>query len=176
MGLPLSTPTNSPAAGLYSSPVLITLVCATAGASIGYTVDGTTPTESGQVPTGTTILYTGPFVVSSTTNVQFFAFKSGSSDTAVVAANYAVAPNVLQTHLTTLTQILGTANPFLKTEQTDVTTALNNVRKGTATTADLELMQSLIEQQVEQFSYSGPYQAGQLTALKSALAAIRSQL
>ena len=44
IGTPAATPTFSPAPGTYSAAQSVTLLDATAGASIYYTTNGTTPT------------------------------------------------------------------------------------------------------------------------------------
>lgn len=53
----VATPTFSKAAGTYSTPQTVAISCATAGATIHYTTDGRTPTESDPViPSGGTVL------------------------------------------------------------------------------------------------------------------------
>jgi len=42
----VATPVFSPAAGTYGAVQNVTITCATAGAAIHYTIDGTTPTAS----------------------------------------------------------------------------------------------------------------------------------
>jgi uncharacterized protein (DUF1800 family) len=84
---PLSTvaaPTFSPAPGTYTSAQTVTLTSATTGASIRYTTDGTTPSETA----GT--LYTAGFSLGSSATVKAIAFKSGSADSAVVSATYTI--------------------------------------------------------------------------------------
>ena len=56
-------PAFSPAAGTYTSAQTVTLSTTTSGASIRYTTDGSTPTETA----GT--LYSAPITVSSTTTI-----------------------------------------------------------------------------------------------------------
>lgn len=48
----------------------VTITCATEGAKIAYTLDGTDPTTDNNGPTGTTILYEGPFTISGQTTVK----------------------------------------------------------------------------------------------------------
>ena len=82
----VATPTFSPAAGTYSTTQTVTISTATSGASIRYTTDGSTPTETA----GT--LYTGAITVSSTTTVKALAYKSGYSDSSVASATYTILP------------------------------------------------------------------------------------
>jgi hypothetical protein len=82
----VADPTYSPAAGNFSSPMSVTIASSTAGASIRYTTDGTTPTSS----TGT--LYAGPVAISATTSFRAIAYKSGMTDSAVTSATYTFVP------------------------------------------------------------------------------------
>ena len=80
----VSAPTFSPAAGTYTSAQSVTLSTTTAGASIRYTTDGSTPTSA----TGT--LYSGPVSVAASLTVKAIAYKSGSTDSAVTSAAYTI--------------------------------------------------------------------------------------
>lgn len=79
----VATPTFTPAAGLYISAQTVTLACATEGATIYYTTDGTEPTTSSTV-------YAEPFTVSMTTTVKAFAAKEGMNNSAVATAEYTI--------------------------------------------------------------------------------------
>ncbi len=79
----VATPTFTPAAGLYISAQTVTLACATEGATIYYTTDGTEPTTSSSV-------YAEPFTVSMTTTVKAFAAKEGMNNSAVATAEYTI--------------------------------------------------------------------------------------
>jgi O-glycosyl hydrolase len=79
-----ATPTFTPAAGAYTSAQAISIADTTTGASIYYTLDGTTPTAS-------SIKYTSPFVVSATTTVSAIAIASGLSNSAVASALYTIS-------------------------------------------------------------------------------------
>lgn len=72
------TPTIALPVGCYGSPQTVALSDLTPGASIRYTLDGSSPTESlGTLYTGPT--GTGPFSVSATAILKVIAYKSGST-------------------------------------------------------------------------------------------------
>ena len=77
----VETPVISPNSGFVYDPVQVSITCATEGASIYYTTDGTEPTEN-------STLYTTPFTVSSTTTVKAKAFKTGYTASNVASATY----------------------------------------------------------------------------------------
>jgi uncharacterized repeat protein (TIGR03803 family) len=83
-----ATPTFSPAPGTYSSTQTVTISDATAGATIYYTTNGTTPTSS-STP------YTGPITVSSTDTIEAIATASGYSTSAVATATYTITSSTL---------------------------------------------------------------------------------
>jgi len=93
---PCTAPTFTPAAGTYGSAQNVTISTTTGGASIRYTTDGTTPTET----TGT--LYTGPVTISSSCTLKAMAYATGYSDSSVTSGAYtisgvlAVAPVTVQ--------------------------------------------------------------------------------
>jgi hypothetical protein len=63
------------------------LSCATSGATIRYTTDGSDPTA-------TSTQYSAPFTLSSSATVKAKAFKSGSTDSGVASATFAVSTGV----------------------------------------------------------------------------------
>jgi kynurenine formamidase len=79
-----ATPTFSPAPGSYSSAPTVSISSATSGASIRYTTDGSTPTET----TGT--LYSGAITLSATTTLKAIAFESGFTDSALASGTYTI--------------------------------------------------------------------------------------
>jgi len=80
-----AAPTFSPPGGSYSGGESVAISSTTSGASINYTVNGTTPTETN----GT--LYTGPIAINSNTTLQAIAFANGISDSAVSSTTYTIA-------------------------------------------------------------------------------------
>ena len=80
-GQTAQSPTFSPAAGLYTDPISVSIASGTANASIYYTLDGTTPTTR-------STLYTEPFTISQTTTVKAIATADGYSNSPVVTATY----------------------------------------------------------------------------------------
>lgn len=79
--LAVATPTISPAAGTYSSAQSVTISTITAGATIRYSLDGSTPTESHPA-------YSAPITVNTATTVTARAFKAGYSPSATGSALY----------------------------------------------------------------------------------------
>lgn len=70
-----------PTAGEFIGTKSIELSCATDGASIYYTLDGTDPTTS-------STLYNGAFTITETTTVKAIAVKDGLSDSEIASATY----------------------------------------------------------------------------------------
>ncbi len=85
----VATPTFSPNPGVYQSARLVTISCATYGAQIRYTTDGTDPTE------GST-QYSTPInmPLNSTTTLKARAFKSGWDPSPIASANYTITGTV----------------------------------------------------------------------------------
>ena len=83
-GAIVATPTFDPAAGTYSSAQFVTLTCATSGASIYYTTDGTDPTIGSTLYGGT------PISVAVTTTLKAIGIKAGSTNSAIATAVYTI--------------------------------------------------------------------------------------
>lgn len=77
-----AVPVITPPSGLYKSAQSVSIVSATEGADIRYTVDGSEPSPTGG------LLYTGPFAVSAPMTVRAAAFKSGMRDSKTAAVSY----------------------------------------------------------------------------------------
>jgi hypothetical protein len=117
-GATVATPTFSPAAGPFYAATPVTITSATAGATIRYTTDGTTPTETH----GT--LYTGPVTMDAAVNTDMtqsfvtnasgvtmlkaVAYESGAADSAVFTGNYIIIDPLR--HPQTSSPILGLAH------------------------------------------------------------------
>ena len=81
----VAAPVFSPAGGTYGTAQNVTITSATSGASIRYTTDGSTPSETA----GT--LYSGPVSISvSPTTLQAIAYESGMTDSTVTSATYTI--------------------------------------------------------------------------------------
>lgn len=80
-GNQVATPvlTNS---GNFSDSIQVSITCATEGADIYYTLDGSVPSISNGIK------YTGEFTVSDTTTVKAIAVKEGLTDSAIASATY----------------------------------------------------------------------------------------
>src|SRR5262249_33102787 len=76
-----ATPIISPSGGNYSGSVSVTMQTATSGASIYYTTNGSTTTQS-------STLYSGPMTLTNSATVKAKAFKSGSNASAEASASF----------------------------------------------------------------------------------------
>lgn len=81
----VATPTFTPAAGNYAEPQTLTIACATEGATIYYTMDGTEPTPN-------STQYTAAITLNADTTVKAIAVKDGdewvNSDVATAAYTF----------------------------------------------------------------------------------------
>lgn len=79
-------PVFSPAGGAYGEARLVSISCATEGASIIYTTDGTTPSAANGN------IYSSPITVDKTSILSAVAVKEGFLDSGVVIAVYNIDP------------------------------------------------------------------------------------
>ncbi|HEV8072911.1 MAG TPA: chitobiase/beta-hexosaminidase C-terminal domain-containing protein, partial [Opitutaceae bacterium] len=84
-GTPVAAPTFNPSGGNFSSPQTVTISTTTSGASIRYTTDGSTPSETA----GT--IYSGPVSIGSTTTLKALAYESGFTDSTVTSETYTIS-------------------------------------------------------------------------------------
>lgn len=85
-----STPTVTPAAGTYATntaPFLVTLSSLTAGATIYYTTDGSTPTTTSKI-------YTWPITISGTVTIKAYSVAPGTYDSSILSATYNISDTV----------------------------------------------------------------------------------
>jgi hypothetical protein len=80
----VATPTFSPAAGSYSSAQSVAISCATSGATIYYTTNGSAPTTASTV-------YKTPVSVGATETVKAMATAAGDQQSAVGSASYTIS-------------------------------------------------------------------------------------
>ena len=79
----VATPTFTPEAGTYNEPQTVSIACATEGATIHYTLDGSEPTESSPV-------YSEPISIEETTTIKAIAMKEGYDNSAIAEATYTI--------------------------------------------------------------------------------------
>ena len=77
----VKAPTFSPGGGYYAGSQTVTLSCATPGASIRYTTDGTQPSAS-------STLYTAPLTATLPETVRAVAFENGDVPSPVASSTY----------------------------------------------------------------------------------------
>lgn len=82
----VATPTFTPAGGTYAIAQDVTILCATSGATIKYTTDGSIPTVSSQT-------YTAPIHIPSTTSVKAIAMKTGMLNSELSSTAYKISSN-----------------------------------------------------------------------------------
>jgi hypothetical protein len=76
-------PSFSPAPGTYTGSINVSIFSTTAGATMYYTTDGTTPTTSSNK-------YNGPFTLTTTATVKAIATAPGLSNSTVSNAPYTI--------------------------------------------------------------------------------------
>jgi len=79
----VSNPAYSIPSGTYPNSQSISISTSTAGATIRYTIDGTTPTT-------TSSIYSTPVVISSTTTLKARAWKTGLTPSGIATAAYII--------------------------------------------------------------------------------------
>ena len=79
-----AAPTFTPTAGTYSSAQNVSIGTTTSGATIRYTTDGSTPSET----TGT--VYSNAVIITVTTTLQAIAYQTGMADSNVISGVYTI--------------------------------------------------------------------------------------
>lgn len=136
----VATPAISPVGGTQTLAPLVTISTATSGATIRYTLDGTTPTGSSPV-------FVYPFRVLATTTVKAKAFKAGYTasgvatttynvDAAMAAATPSIVPGGGFYTLAQTVTITGASGATLRytTDGTDPTTSSTSITSGNTLT------------------------------------------
>ena len=77
----VATPVVAPGGGTFTGSQTVTLSCATVGAEIHYTTNGTEPTAA-------STKYDAPFTITETTTVKAIAVKEGMADSAVLTVTF----------------------------------------------------------------------------------------
>jgi len=94
----VDTPVLNPNGGIFDAPIAVTISCATLGAAIHYTTNGTIPDASSP-------LYTAPIPLSTDTTLNVYAIRAGFRDSLCPSAFYqfvsaqTLADNVAKTGL-----------------------------------------------------------------------------
>lgn len=86
----VAAPVFTPASGVFTDSVQVTITCSDETATIRYTTDGTEPTE-------TSTLYATPIVVTATTTLKAKAFKADWHASDVVEATYTIVNEAILT-------------------------------------------------------------------------------
>ncbi len=148
---PVAAPTFSPAPGTYSTTQSVTITSTTSGASIRYTTDGSTPSETA----GTS--YSSPVSISSTTALEAIAYKSGMSDSTVTSGTYTIATPPQQVAAPVFSPAPGT---YSSTQSVTITSATGgaSIRYTTDGSAPSETAGTL---------YSGPVSISSTTTLEA---------
>ncbi len=84
---PTPAPVFSTAPGTYTSSQMVAISDSAQGATIYYTLNGTTPTL-----TTSKYTYTGPIAVNATETIEAIAVASGNSPSAAASATYTITP------------------------------------------------------------------------------------
>jgi len=80
----VATPTFSPSAGAVNIGTEVSISCATGGAEIHYTTDGTTPSASSPV-------YSSAITIDAAQTIKAIAIKTGMTNSSVASASYTIA-------------------------------------------------------------------------------------
>jgi hypothetical protein len=89
----IEAPTFSPAQGTYSQAQSVALSCGTAGATIYYTTNGSTPTTSSSV-------YSSPIAVAESMTIKAIAVKNGQSSEVATASYVITVPRTVTVTVT----------------------------------------------------------------------------
>lgn len=119
--VPTATPIFYPAAGTYTTAQSVTITSATAGSTIRYTLDGSTPTDQ-------SLLYNGAISVTATQTLKAIAINTDMTNSSVATALYTIDTSAIVLPATVATPIFNPAAGTYTTAQTvTITTATSDV-------------------------------------------------
>jgi sugar lactone lactonase YvrE len=143
-------PVFSLAAGTYTAVQTVTITDSTAGATIYYTTDGSTPTAASR-------LYTGPITVLATETIEAITVATGYTSSAVASATYTInlsaaakpvfslaAGTYTAAQTVTITDSTAGATIYYTTDGSTPTTA-SNVYSKPITVAETETVEAMAE-------------------------------
>ena len=84
----VATPTFTPEAGTYYEEQSVSIACATEGATIYYTLDGSDPSEN-------SLVYSAPLDINQTTTIKAIAMKEGYNNSSIAEATYTIQIGVV---------------------------------------------------------------------------------
>lgn len=80
----VNTPTFIPSGGTYTTTIGVSITCSTPGATIRYTLDGTTPDQNSTV-------YLSPITISNTTTIKAKAYRSDMEPSNIAIQTYIIS-------------------------------------------------------------------------------------
>jgi formylglycine-generating enzyme required for sulfatase activity len=102
----VATPVITPAGGTFTTAQTVTITCATAGAAIHYTTDGTEPDSAAKT------LYTAPFTLTANAVVKAKAFKVGWDPSVTSSETYVIYDQMVSIPAGTYTMGRTTGNGY----------------------------------------------------------------
>ena len=147
INLPAATPAFSVVAGTYASAQTVSISDVTAGATIYYTINGSTPTTASSV-------YSGAIAVGSSEMLQAIAVAPNYSRSSVASAAYIINPptampvfsvaggSYTSVQTVTITDVIAGAAIYFTTDGTMPTTA-STVYSGAITVGATETLQAI---------------------------------
>lgn len=116
----VATPTFTPASGsAVVAGSTVTIACATEGATIYYTTDGTDPSAS-----STSTEYTAPIAIDKAMTIKAIAYMEGKTPSSVATATYTIMPSVA--NIAEFIELIKNNKDGLYSIQTPVTAVYQN--------------------------------------------------
>lgn len=134
----VAAPVITPPSGSYRSPQAVSIACATAGASIRYTLDGTAPSFSrGE-------LFSSSFIVSKTAAVRAIAFKAEMADSDITSASIEITGEAeIKPPVTGIAELEPERNGTAVNSDFDITLAVPSGARITATLDSVNVLAGL---------------------------------